>query len=293
MPGIGQSQELKVGDIEIGAIEIKDGASDDRALVSDASTARANTNHVLSVQQLDASGKVPPAGEAVGNAPFAKVTDGNDTWLISGTGNGNVDIAAQTLASVKIGDGTNAVDMITTQANNQAFTLNGLVTTSVLYASDGATLDMLQVGATGELQVTDVASRPGEDAANDRVKVKKVATETVYPAKTTTTVDSLEDILASTEVLGYPNLSVFVKNTGAAALTALNIEVSPDGTSWVTLPDAPDAGTHMFQVGWSDTLAASAICVYSITSNSYRYLRVQANCATSTTVDAWLVGNLN
>jgi len=31
-----------------------------------------------------------------------------------------------------------------------------------LYASDGATLDMLQVGATGELQVTDVASRPGK-----------------------------------------------------------------------------------------------------------------------------------
>ncbi len=62
-------------DIEIGAVELKNGASDDRALISDANTGRANTDHVLSVQQLAADGTVPPSGSLLTNAPFIKLTD--------------------------------------------------------------------------------------------------------------------------------------------------------------------------------------------------------------------------
>lgn len=50
---------LEVSDIEIGAVEIKDADSDNRADVHDADTARATTTHVLAVQNIDAEGHVP------------------------------------------------------------------------------------------------------------------------------------------------------------------------------------------------------------------------------------------
>jgi len=52
------SAELEVGDIEIGAVELKNAATDDRCLIGDANTARAATDHVLVVQGLDAAGNV-------------------------------------------------------------------------------------------------------------------------------------------------------------------------------------------------------------------------------------------
>lgn len=71
-------------DIEIGAVELKNATSDDRALISDANTARAATDHVISVQQLAADGTVPPSGSANTNAPFIKLTDaGVDADLIA------------------------------------------------------------------------------------------------------------------------------------------------------------------------------------------------------------------
>jgi|GEM_PF-3322540 len=69
-------------DVELGAVEIKNAATDDRAEVSDANTARATTSHVISVQNIDATGKVSPAGNAVDNAPFVKVGDGTDTLRV-------------------------------------------------------------------------------------------------------------------------------------------------------------------------------------------------------------------
>lgn len=50
--------ELDSSDIQIGAVELKNAVTDDRALISDANTARAATNHVLSVQHLDSAGNV-------------------------------------------------------------------------------------------------------------------------------------------------------------------------------------------------------------------------------------------
>lgn len=49
----------------------------------DANTARTTGTKVLPIQVIDATGKVPPAGDAVGNAPFVKVTDGTNTFAIS------------------------------------------------------------------------------------------------------------------------------------------------------------------------------------------------------------------
>ena len=52
------SVELEASDIEIGAVELKNGATDDRALISAANTARAVGNMTLLVQAVDAAGAV-------------------------------------------------------------------------------------------------------------------------------------------------------------------------------------------------------------------------------------------
>lgn len=49
---------LTTGDIEIGAVELKDGATDTRATINAANTVRAVTDNVVLVQSVDASGKV-------------------------------------------------------------------------------------------------------------------------------------------------------------------------------------------------------------------------------------------
>jgi len=50
------------GDIEIGAVELKDGATDNRAVINAANTARAATDKVLLVQNIDAMGRVGSGG---------------------------------------------------------------------------------------------------------------------------------------------------------------------------------------------------------------------------------------
>jgi hypothetical protein len=114
------------------------------ALVSDASTARAATDDVLSTQPLDAAGqvlgrdaantarstatlvnpaqlvdatgKVAPAGEAVGNAPFTKVTDGTNTAAVIGTINSlkaDLSSVAGTVTSVTSGNKDNGTQRVT------------------------------------------------------------------------------------------------------------------------------------------------------------------------------------
>lgn len=50
--------KLEAGDIEIGAVELKNGDDDGRAIINDANTARAATDNVLLVQALNATGGV-------------------------------------------------------------------------------------------------------------------------------------------------------------------------------------------------------------------------------------------
>lgn len=56
------SVTLTAGDIEIGAVELKDGASDTRAKISAANAARAATDNVLLVQPIGATGAVITGG---------------------------------------------------------------------------------------------------------------------------------------------------------------------------------------------------------------------------------------
>jgi len=79
------------------------------------------------------------------------------------------------------GDSTVLADVIDTHGDDLALTLNGLNTAAFMYGYDGTTMDLLRLGASDELQVTDVATRPGEDSGNDWRKVKKEETAAVTP----------------------------------------------------------------------------------------------------------------
>lgn len=194
---------------------------------------------------------------------------------------------------IQDGDSTILQDVEDNQADDKALTINGAVTTSIMYAYNGAVLKMLRVGASNELQVTDVATRPGEDAGNDWRKVKKQSTNTYYPTKQTTSniAGSAVTVLNSVEVLGYPNFCVYLSNNDAAdPLTDVDIQVSPDNFATAS------STIELAEPVACDTLAAGTGCVMCYSGHAFRYLRVRATANAVNQVsslDAWITANLN
>jgi len=133
---------LEVSDIQIGAVELKNATTDDRALISDANTARTNTDHVLTVQQLSAAGTVPPAGDTATTPVFAELTDG--TTAISG-GNPlptNLATVAGTTTSVNNGNRDAGTLRVTIADNdtNLAILSNVVKTHDDAIGTDGVAL---------------------------------------------------------------------------------------------------------------------------------------------------------
>jgi len=230
----------------------------------------------------------PTKGNMVG------FSDGTNFQLLNGSNAGADAVTNSTkmpwMANFNYGyNGTtwDRLYVLGTQADAQATTVNGLVTSSFLYGYNGSTFDMLRIGASNELQVTDVAVRPGEDAGNDYRKVKIDAITTNTPAKKTTAVDSTgtDIVIASTQVIGYTNFCAYVKNVGGgsgAAFNNLQFQTSPDDTSWTG------------DLGWTDcdTAASATTCVYCVSGNGYNYVRAVASTAASdTTADGWITLN--
>jgi hypothetical protein len=177
---------------------------------------------------------------------------------------------------------------ITTQADGQAASLNGLIVSNFNYAFNGTTFDLMRLGSNNELLVTDIASRPGEDAANDWRKIKKEETATSYPAATDTAAFSaLTVVLAAIDVSSFPNFCLYIENLGGGAgatFTDVQVNTSPDNSVWTS------------DLGWTsgDILSSGQVDVYCVSNGSYRYIRVQAQTAgTTTTARAWFVGNKN
>ena len=175
--------EIDNVDIQIGAVEIKNATTDDRALVSDASTARAATNHVISVQHLDATGKVQPAGELVGNGIFVKVSDGTTVPVVETTG-------SKKALNVNLTDGTN--DMPTGDALGRSLFVNvGDGTTTAVVETSGTkkALNVNVSDGTNDMPTMDVVARRGlvglTDGTND------AAIDPVNTARTTASVSQV------------------------------------------------------------------------------------------------------
>ncbi len=189
------------------------------------------------------------------------------------------------------GDSTTLADVEADQADGKATTLNSLVTSAVMYIYNGATLDMVRSGASGGMLV-EVVTRAWEDLANGRINIFKAGTVVTNPAKTSTANvgTALVTVFASTEILGYPNYTIWFRNTSANAFVNANVYSSPDGAG--TCGDA-NWVTETFTT--CDTLAASATCKFTFTANSNRYVcaQVAGLDASRVTVDAWGTGNAN
>lgn len=157
---------------------------------------------------------------------------------------------------------------------------------SAMMVDNGATLDTVKSGATGEVLTTDVATRPGEDAGNDRRKISKVYSLGYPPAKQTETGvgTALTTVLDSKEVINWAKCCVYLQNDdGADPFTDMNVDISPDSASWLTI-----------NTNSCDALAAGGMCTFCWT-DSYRYVRVQvaAADANQVDVDAWITCNQN
>jgi len=147
--------EIDNVDIQIGAVELKNAVTDDRALISDASTARASTNHVLSVQHLDATGKVQPAGDLVGNGIFVRISDGTTVPVVETAG-------TKKALDVNITDGT--YDMPTGDALARGIFVNigdGTTTAVVETAGTKKALNVNISDGTNDMPTMDANSRAG------------------------------------------------------------------------------------------------------------------------------------
>ena len=227
--------EIDNVDIQIGAVEIKNATTDDRALVSDASTARASTNHVISVQHLDATGKVQPAGELVGNGIFVKVSDGTTVPVVETTG-------TKKALNVNLTDGTN--DMPTGDALARSLFVNvgdGTTTAVVETAGSKKALNVNVSDGTNDMPTMDAVARRGlvglTDGTND------AAIDPVNTARTTASVSQVvQHVDATGKVLPAGDLvgnGIFVKVSDGTTVPvvettgtkkALNVNIT-DGTN--------------------------------------------------------------
>ena len=174
---------------------------------------------------------------------------------------------------------------------------NPWVTSSAVYGYDGSVPKMLRVGASDELQVTDVANRAGEDLANDWRKAKKQETA-IYTGVPTmaTAVDETgggitgDEVLASTYVQNLPNFTIAIVNAGGG---------SADVLSDALVFQSPTGGAGTWEpLAWTscDSLAtAGGSCSYQVSGNSYGYIKAEALCGAGddTTVDVYLTANKN
>lgn len=152
---------------------------------------------------------------------------------------------------------------------------------------NGSNWVRMRLGASNELQTTDISVRPGEDAANGYRKVRIESVYNLAPTKKTTAVDSAgtDIVIASYQVIGYTNYCLYVKNVGGgsgAAFNNLQVQTSPDDTSWTG------------DLGWTDcdTAASGTTCVYCVSNGAYNYIRaVASTSASDTTADGWLTLN--
>jgi len=168
----------------------------------------------------------------------------------------------------------------------------GLKVEAVNYGDDGTALDIVKLGATGEVQMTDVATRPGENSGINAREVKIAYLGVSEPAKVgPTAVDDTAIsattgiiILGPTKTLANGRFCVYVKNVGGGSgddFSDVEIQDSPDGSSGWVITNT-----------WTscDTLASgSALCKYC-TDDPMPWIQVKARCLATedTTADAWL-----
>ena len=165
---------------------------------------------------------------------------------------------------------------------------------AIVYGWNGASSSPLLVGAVGELQVTDVSTRPGEDSGRDLVKTEKTTIGTYSPAGTlATAVDDTgggevgDEVLSAKTILTYPNFVITFINRGGGSgdpLKKCYVFVSPNNSDWEQLV-----------FGGCDGIASGGVCSKQLSSQSYYYVKAECLCniGDDSTVDAYITANVD
>jgi len=237
------------------------------------------------------------AANTATNPMFFQPTDGT---AVNAQGNPiyaavSKDTSANALANpiyVLLSDGTTPFYVAPATAAGMSKSENGIKVEAVAYLDNGTSLDPAKAGATGEMQVTDVAVRPGENPSLNAREMKVAYLGTSEPTKvgptavddTALSVTTGTVILGPTKVLPNGRLCVYVKNVGGGsgnALSDVEIYDSPDGSSgW------DDANTWTSCDGLTSGTKLCKKCV----DDPWPWIQVKARCAAGedTTAEAWL-----
>ena len=253
---------LEAADIEIGAVELKNATTDDRALIGDANTARAATDHVLLVQAIDAAGGV-----------------------LGGTA-AEFDTIVSTLQTID-----NIVGTTDSEAPTQVAMVGGLYEDTLTEVEDGD-IAAISVNAFRQVEVA------GYDRATNTVLITDpdplaAKSASVKLIDVTLDADPTSDTSAST-FIGDCNKVAFIIKTDVDwtdsdpdILVTYTFEVSPDESEWVECDvvmtddgeDAPVASVIHTTDGDAD-LVTEEVCYFPIGFTA-QYVRVVATATGS------------
>lgn len=245
-----------------------------------------STNYVDVFTDGDLIGANPVRGSV------AMGSDGTNVRALKTDSNGNL------ISSGTIKDGNSSTLADVQSSGDASSGTHGVV---VLLADDGTNYQFMKVDSNRNLLASLGTRLAGENpsgvrgAISDWSEFYKSGTYTSTPTKTTTVIAangaacttiggaSCTIIYASTDWLAWPNYCITLRETaGANPVTNVEVEYSPDNTNW----ERWDSTTFA-------ALGASTMKSLCVAGNAHRYLRIEAQSAAGSTVDAWVTASQN
>jgi hypothetical protein len=261
-------------DIEIGAVELKDGATDNRAIINDANTARNATDHVLLVQTLDALGNVVGASAGM---PFISTHYAPNDFTATRTNDTTVAI---TVGPVVMTTTNTLVAYITKKSATNVVTtyINGTGGVS-LYISANDTLTLIggTVGATDTIQSVGVRIFDKENTITTNSKRAEIINglntfrtgpQTIGAQKTFTT--AYVDWGPEIAVTNYNKLMLFIDKTFDGADSGLKLQILGKHTG-----AAADEYVLETDIALGDATGYIAISRPALLNNCVEYIQLQ------------------
>jgi len=293
-PKLSVDAVLQVGDIEIGAVELKNGATDARAVINAANTARTSADNVLLTQPIDETGAIIKGGgaslSAEYNSPFDFTVTYTSASTVTITGlNGFTLPSGVNIVYIRVrNSSTNAATTYVNGSAGYAFAHSSGVVTAYLNGTAVSIFtsgDMYEMGLNGpkkswdkDLDITKVVNQSPDrlayvpDSPLDTTNI--AAADNYYPSSTGLSMD------------GYSDFSVTGKFIDADGTMTFTVEVTNDedttNADWIQIYGY-DAKNNVVTNSWTITnnTLTFAACFDDL---NFSYVRVKMvnNGATNT-----------